>query len=384
MGRQPTRYVYLDALRGLAALWVVLYHLWNRFYPGLSTQAAPLPSGPPPDLAGSLALFTFGFGYTGVTLFFVLSGLCIHLPQARRREYRVPIGRFAARRFWRLYPAYLASIVLSVLAPALPKLLLAAGGRSFDWPAELRVRDAVVNAAFLQQLWPEALGFNGVYWTLVYEIQFYLAYPALLWLVRRTGLLAVGAALLAAEVHFAFNPPPVPCFFPARYFEWYLGVLAAEVIARHPSRTPPVLAGLCAAVGLGGGVYSAFQPPLFPLRDLTLAVGYFGAILLVAGGTGPLAAACRWRLLGAVGVVSYSLYLIHVPVIDLVWVGLDRLAARCAGDPSAVRLASLLAVPLSLAGAVLFYRLFERPFLRPGPGDPPAVRAGPPVGLPGP
>ncbi len=364
MGPSPARYAYVDGLRGFAAAWVVLFHLWNRFYPGLSTQSRPLPDGPPGDPLAALSLFAFGFGYSGVTLFFVLSGLCIHLPQARRGVYRVAPGEFAARRFKRLYPAYLASIAFAVLALALPKLLLAAGGRSFDWWAEVHARDALINAAFLQQVWPESLEFNGVYWTLVYEVQFYTAYPALLWCLRRAGLVPVGVILFACEVAFASVPPPVPCFFLAKYFEWFLGVVAAEVLARNPARVSAVAAAVGAVAGLGGGACAAFVPAVYPVRDLLFAGGYFSLVLLAARGRGPVAAAFNWRSLAWLGAFSYSLYLVHVPVIDLVWVGLDRVAAARSGSPAVARWLSLAAVPASVAVAYVFYRLFERPFLR--------------------
>jgi peptidoglycan/LPS O-acetylase OafA/YrhL len=364
LGSHSNRYTYIDALRGVAALWVVLYHLWNRFYPALSTQAQPLAAGVPADPRSALALFAFGFGYSGVTLFFVLSGFCIHLPQARRGVYQISPGTFAARRFWRLYPAYLASIAFSVVALAIPKVLLAVHrGRTFDWWAEVHGRDALVNAAFLQQVWPESLGFNGVYWTLVFEVWFYAAYPALLFCLRKAGFLPVGAVLLACEIYSAFVPAPVRCFFPAKYFEWYLGVVAAEVIARHPGWLPATPAALCAVLGLGSGVYSVFEPAIYPLRDLFFAVGYFGLVVFVAKSRGPLRVALDWRVLVGLGAFSYSLYLIHVPVIDLVWLGLGRLAAR-SQSPPAVQWLSLTAIPVSLAAAYVFYRFFERPFLR--------------------
>ena len=368
------RYGYIDGLRGLAALWVVFYHLWGRFYPGLTPG---LPNGtdlfPPPfptDLRTAIGVFLFGFGYTGVTLFFVLSGFCIHLPQARKQSYTLRIGEFARRRFWRLYPAYAASIVVAIVAMLLPKvLLLLLRGRTFDWVAEAHLRDALINAAFLQQVWPAALdSINIVYWTLVFEVQFYLGYPALLWAMRRTSLATVGAILLAAELWFAFAPPSIPNFFLTRYFEWYLGVLAAEAVVRPRDWTPARLPVVCAVAGLAAGVGVSFHPVLFPLRHLFFAIGYFGVVLVVARSRArnPLAALLNWRAVVGLGVFSYSLYLIHVPVVDLVWTGLDRLLATGSRNPALVHRLSLIAIPLSIGFAYLFYRMFERPYLERG------------------
>ena len=152
MAQIPTRLTAIDGLRGFAAFWVVTYHLWNRFYPGLSPQDRVLSADTSSDSLSLLSLVTFGFGYSGVTLFFVLSGFCIHLPQAREQSRRVSLPSFAARRFWRLYPAYVASIVLSASVLILPKLILALGGGPLDWASESRLTDALINAAFLQQI----------------------------------------------------------------------------------------------------------------------------------------------------------------------------------------------------------------------------------------
>jgi peptidoglycan/LPS O-acetylase OafA/YrhL len=357
---RSTRYEYIDVLRGFAALWVVAYHLWNRFYPHLSTQHQAFTGTAIPDPA---AFFAFGYGYSGVTLFFVLSGLCIHFPQARRKLYRIDVRRFAIRRFWRLYPAYIASIVFAALVLAIPKLILAARGQSFDWWATLQIHDALVNALFLQPFWPDSLEFNGVYWTLVYEVQFYIAYPILLLCLRNTGLLPVGLALLAAELIFSFVPSPYSCFFLSRYFEWFLGVVAAELIVLAPDTYPHRTGAVCALVGLACGLYSTFLPVAFPLRDFFIAIGFFGVILILAKGSGIASRIGRIRSLAIIGTFSYSLYLVHVPIIDLVWTGLERVVIPRSGHAALVIRASLIAVPIALFVAYAFYRLFELPFI---------------------
>lgn len=104
---------FIDSLRGIAASAVVFYHLWNRFDPGANSHhgAISLPHGG----AAAISMFLFGFGYLGVNLFFVVSGFCIHLPQATKfyatGSDKFSAGKFAKRRFWRLYPAYFASLV---------------------------------------------------------------------------------------------------------------------------------------------------------------------------------------------------------------------------------------------------------------------------------
>src|SRR5213082_1919498 len=77
------RFHSIDVLRGVAALSVVVYHLWLRYFPGQSTQAH-LAEFPADHRAAFLLTFPIQYGYFGVTLFFVLSGFCIHLPQAWR------------------------------------------------------------------------------------------------------------------------------------------------------------------------------------------------------------------------------------------------------------------------------------------------------------
>jgi peptidoglycan/LPS O-acetylase OafA/YrhL len=215
-------------------------------------------------------------------------------------------------------------------------------------------------------IWPDSLGFNKVYWTLLFEVQFYLAYPLLLWVVRRGGLYPTLAALAAVEVAYLYLDLAPKYLFVYRYFEWCLGVLAAEWSFRPPgpaARRAVYLVAPLAAAAAG----SVFVPAVFPLRDVFSVLAFFGLVVRLGSGPGPGERGLRsaiGRFFAAVGAFSYSLYLVHIPVLDLVWTA-QRLAVKYHVIPyRGGELLGLGGVPACLLVAYLFYRLFERPFLK--------------------
>ena len=362
-----TRYPAIDSLRGLAALWVVCSHLWNRFYPGVNGQfhAAALPSDGPVSLQVSFALF--GYGYVGVTLFFVLSGFCIHLPQAKAfaatGSDRLAALNFFRRRFWRLYPAYFASLVFTALLLGLfPVMLWLLRGRPFNSVDAFGLRHALANALFLQQAFPDSLQFNGVYWTLLYEVQFYALYPVLLWCARRWGFGAVAVALLGCELAVASHPSPIPHAFLNRYFEWYLGMLVAERTASGQQTTSRWIA----AAGLISGIVMTSYTAWWPYRDVLLGIGFAGLVASVLPRRPQLLASAPLVWLG---MISYSLYLVHVPLIDLIWNAGSLAVDLGTLNETMARSLALMVVPLALGVAAVSYRWFEKPFLRGYPGS---------------
>jgi peptidoglycan/LPS O-acetylase OafA/YrhL len=365
------RFDSIDVLRGLAAFSVVVYHLWLRYFPGQSTQAHPAQL-PADHRTAFLITFPIQYGYFGVTLFFVLSGFCIHLPQAWRfattRDDGLRIGAFARQRARRLYPAYLASIVFaSLVMAALPMALSASRGTLQDLVKVFGLKEALADVFFLLPFYPPASTFNGVYWTLIYELQFYAAYPVLLYAFRRFGPKSVLVTLLIIEVAYASFPVPMRYIGLSRWFEWYLGMYAAEGVVTNWRGVP---AKSMAMFGLAAGVAATIEPHLWPYRDVLLSVGMVGLLVLFVRSEAAEEAKARmpWfrrsNALLALGACSYSLYLIHIPVIDLTW-NAAHLAAKYHVVPAAVaKLIAPISIPTALLIGYRFFVAFERPFLR--------------------
>ena len=358
------RWERVDQLRGLAALAVVVCHLAVSAY----RQAPNLDGGPWPWLA-----LVLGFGYLGVPLFFVISGFCIHLPHARalaRATTAAPDWRrFFGRRFWRLYPPYLAALVVAVA-------LWWAAGSEIPWLA-------VTTQALLVHPFHTATfdGVNPPAWTLAVEAQLYLAYPVVFWLIARLGALrALGAVLgvtMAYRVGLALAPPlpdelggPAWEVFLARWFEWVLGAVVAEWAAGRLALPRVLSSPWPGAIALGAGVLLEWYAPYYglyvlkePLYGVAFALLLYAALAHERPGLG----SAPGRYLAGVGVYSYSLYLLHRP-IQLAFEPLAREVATwpgvvAHGVPSSLVIMAAT-TPLVLWAARVFYRCCERPSIR--------------------
>jgi peptidoglycan/LPS O-acetylase OafA/YrhL len=352
---------YLPAatgLRGVAAGWVVLYHGWQL-------SGAPRPMLGPLDLTPLLAT-----GYFGVDLFFVLSGFLLGLPflAAARERRRVDLGRFWINRCRRVLPAYWAQLLLLVPIAAL------SGAAAFD------LGDLLRHATLLFNLQGNASLYNAVHWSLPVEWNFYMVLPLLaLPFARRGGALAALLGMLAfalafriacVAVVFAWGETGVAIYqwiiqLPGRLDQFAFGMAAAWChLHGWPRRGHGVLAalGLALLLALCWGV--APRGDIVGNADAPWLYVHFGAVAL-AFALVLLAAVARpqaWyaRLLAAaplawLGMVSYSLYLWHLQMLE--W-QLDLLHGG-ARSTTAV----LLCLPGVLLMAWASYRFVERPFL---------------------
>jgi len=357
------RWKRVDQLRGLAALAVVVCHLAVSAY----REAPNLDGGPWPWLA-----LILGFGYLGVPLFFVISGFCIHLPQARALARATPTApdwrRFFARRFWRLYPPYLAALVVALA-------LWWVAGSPLPWLA-------VTTQALLVHPFHTATfdGVNPPAWTLAVEAQLYLAYPVVFRLIARFGALrALGAVLavtMAYRVTLAFTPLPSEIAGPAwevflaRWVEWVLGAVVAEWAAGRLALPRVLSSPWPGVVALGAGVlleWYAGSWGLYVVKEPLYGVAFALLLHAALAHERPGLGSAPGRYLAGVGVYSYSLYLLHRP-IQLAFEPLAREVATwpaviAQGVPSSL-LIMVATTPLVLWAARVFYRGCERPSIR--------------------
>lgn len=321
----------IDWLRGLAALLVLGHHLF-----------APLDLAAHPALAPAAGVAHFF--WLGVPVFFVLSGRCVGAAWLRDGS----ASSFAVRRLRRIYPPYLAS--LFVCLAVIGVRLLVAGVN--DVAALPSSPGAILATLFLATAPATTLTtLNWVYWSLTYELAFYLLLAALLFLpgrLRLSGWLVLHAILCSLDLA-ALARPATPFFL---VDQWPLFALGVALAFLRPARSW-ALATL--AFGAAHLLALAWQDRL----GQTHAVGLATALLLVLPSA--LWSPTPRHPLARVGAFSYSLYLVHVPVGAYLILGP---VANLLGRGDAARIVAMLAAAtVSLIAAWAFHCVFERPWM---------------------
>ncbi len=187
------RVAWLDGVRGAAAIFVVLHHIWLTAWPGFPRDTGPW-------FLGWLL-----YGHMAVAVFIVVSGFSLALaPMNNDGRLSGGLRHFFRRRAWRILPPYWAALMLSVIVAALflqPGTGAAALGKSF-----------AVHGLLLQDVVGSASP-NGALWSIAVEWQIYFVFPLLLLLGRRIGfpvavLLTTAVVLMAhgvASIGAPFN-----------------------------------------------------------------------------------------------------------------------------------------------------------------------------------
>ncbi len=344
----------LDGVRGLAALFVVVDHVFLRAFPGYPVDRAPFWAG------------WFIYGRFAVVVFIVLSGFSLALSPARHGWRLDAVSRFASRRARRILPPYWAALVFSL---AVAWLVVPPPGQ-----AAPDAKSVVVNGLLMQNL-VGAPSPDRSFWSIAVEAQLYVLFPLLLLMVRRwgAGVMVATVTLVVAtvgilgphvsglDVFVVQSPPDLAALFA-------VGILAAGIVGASEARRSWPWAGLALAAAAPVLATIWWQGSVWTLDHLfwvDLTLGPAVGCLLAGLATGHPARLLRLldaRPMRNLGSSSYSLYLTHGPIVVVVY---ERVVAgRVRQGVPAFVVSLALVVPLTIVFARVFASVFEFPFRR--------------------
>jgi peptidoglycan/LPS O-acetylase OafA/YrhL len=323
------RLAYVDGLRAIAVIGVVFSHAakYTMSFVG-----------------GGVPFHAMYEGAHGVDLFFVISGFCLSYPTLARLHAGLArpfdLAGFFARRIVRIVPPYWIAFAV-VLAGA---IALVAAGYSLPWPTVVMpptLSNGLMQLAFLTP------GNNlvGSFWTLAVEFRWYLAFPLVLWLWIRYpfafATVGLGAlALYAMHAARIVDLATLPAFM--------LGIVAADMtIRRHR------LCAWAAALIIPALAVAYWLEPKghlnFAYQDQIWWQVPFFFLILGAGANRQLRAVFECKPLLFIGIASYSIYLLHDPLMALYgeYGGTSPIACAAIG----------------VLSGLLFWRYCERPFI---------------------
>jgi exopolysaccharide production protein ExoZ len=376
--RKIPPFLLLDAWRGIAALWVVMTHSCMAF----------LATGDNGHYLSS-PLYIIGIkGQLGVVLFFVISGYCImgaaHATLAAGRT----AGRYGLDRFRRIYPPYLAAFiaaacVLFIMGFAQSHHLLPPGHHQLSPHVWREPLYWLANIFIVQEELGQPMPLL-VFWSLCYEIVFYIMIGVLLLIaqacVRRSEgekeapvfLIGIGALTFLSLVWLIVSPATCP--FPLnRWYQFGMGSLLFLMFAAKTDSSAWAARGMLILAGILSLLFAL-------LHDASLGADRFRFFVVeepttnMQAVTGLLFVAILWMLrpydeklahqrslrpLMWLGTISYSLYLAHLLVLGFVDAGGRRLGF----DHQRYWVTYLLEIAVAVVAGWLFFFFIERHFI---------------------
>lgn len=329
-----SRLLTLDAMRGIAAILVMLYHL---------------------NAAGA---HVFASGYLAVDFFFVLSGFVLARTYDARLAGGMPFLEYAALRLIRLYPLIFLGLLIGIVR--------AAGQIFIHHPDRMTGAELAVNIVFELLLLPSPVDsfiapLNTPSWSLSFEVAASLVYAALLVKASRKGLVAVcafcGAGVLwAAVAHggtgFGFKWQELHWGVARVGFSFALGMLISRSHRRPAVHSAWAFAPMLVLAALLAVDVKGEARLVFDLGMVMLA-----SPLLVWWGAGLNPPRAASGLAGWLGDVSYPLYAVHYPLMFMA-----GFAAKKVGLPPGAWMPVYATCVVALAW--ILDRLYDRPVRR--------------------
>jgi peptidoglycan/LPS O-acetylase OafA/YrhL len=335
----------IDGLRAISILSVLLFHLDFEIFSG---------------------------GYIGVDVFFVISGYLITklIKEEYEAQGKLDFSNFYSRRIRRLFPAFFVVIVCTFIVAVF----------IFETADLRRFYGAVFySTTYLSNIyyWLEGGYFAASAdvkpllhtWSLAVEEQFYIFWPITILLMLR-GLksstivfaivILILFSLILSEILYYGNRQIATFFLlPSRVFEFLLGALM--VWGRPRVNSPVVVANVLTALGLGLIMWAVFSySDATPIPTTYALIPCVGASLIILfGGSGAFSRlVLENRLMVTVGKLSYSLYLVHWPLI--IFFGYAKGRSLAAGEQALLFLSSFALAYILYRGVENRFRHFDR------------------------
>jgi peptidoglycan/LPS O-acetylase OafA/YrhL len=346
--RTSVRINEIDTFRALAVLSVLLFHYTKEFYPGQESL--------------------FLFGWSGVDLFFVISGFVMYLQVTRKyaTDERIFYRKYFRNRFLRIAPAFYVSLLAEVI---------------------FLHRDKLFSKEFLMHLsfthifsYDVAFSIQPIYWTLAVEVQFYLFLILTARLMSgERALPSLGVLMFLALTYrfvisgiYGFSHTGVLLInqLPGRMPQFIAGMLLALIYRRADLQqfirrrqflillTGILIFGACGMLWLRGGDGIFENVLIETLFHPFLGISFAMMMTVLIHEEGPLRSALRCKPLVFTGLISYSIYLWHFFLLEVV----NVIGIRKTDVPSIIIMASAVIVVYGVSA--LSYYCIEKQYLK--------------------
>ena len=344
--KPKVHFQFIDGLRGIAALWVVLFHAEDG---RISQLTGTLPEW--------FVNVVFRWGSLGVAIFFVLSGFVIAYSLRNVKINLNYFKNFALRRFVRLSPPYYISILFTLAFAFAAAYVKGVAFEPMGKP--LSFQRLFAHLFYVQDIF-QLEHIDDVYWTLCLEVQFYIVFCVLLslvqWLDSKKLSWARAAVFIPITLLTTLFPLNVlkfdgrPDIFLPLLYSFLLGVFAYW---RWQKNLKSVWFYLYCTVLTAAGIINTSD---FVITSVIVAI-----LILEVARANRIENWLSWGWLQFLGKISYSLYLNHVSIIGATYFIGFKLLDRSIWSEF---LCLILGISISIAFATLIWQLVEKPSIK--------------------
>lgn len=344
--RERKHYPFLDTFRGLACLYVVIHHCFLQVNIDTVTNTYLIFIG---DI--------FEKGRWAVDSFIVISGFSLANSMYENFDWN-SYKKFVIKRAYRIIPPFYVSLLLSSLLGL--TVLSNPTGNNWDNCIPVNCKDIIVNILLIQDVVNDSIySINHTFWSIAVEWKIYMLFPIITYLkFKLSFILAVISILVFSLLTYyllAFLGLPFYIMSPQYILLFFLGLVASTLeIRKIDDKINLILFGYLIFFFLMIFVIDKIKLPTF-WDDVSIGVLFSCLLILMKKSK------TRVFIWEKVGKISYSMYLIHAPILQIVTVATIGLGILDSNRQLLVTL--ICGSMISLVVSKVFFELIEKPFL---------------------